>query len=93
VSDRIRFDWDSENKKHLAIHRVSPDEFEEVLNSDPIDVSFDSVSDEERYRSVGMTSRGRILSVVWTVRRGKVRAITAFPASFADKKAFLEASR
>ena len=26
----------------------------------------------------------------WTIREGKVRAITAFPASVSDRKAFLE---
>lgn len=61
-----------------------------MLNSDPIDLAFDLIGDEERYRSVGLTNRGRLLSVAWTIRNGKVRAITAFPASVSDRKAFLE---
>ncbi len=90
VASGIEFDWDDENKKHLAAHKVAPAEFEQVLNSDPINLAFDLIDDEERYRSVGPTNSGRLLSVAWTIRNGKVRAITAFPASASDRKAFLE---
>lgn len=60
-----------------------------MLNNDPMDLPFDQVNDEERYRSVGLTNSGLLLSVVWTIRNGKARAITAFPASVSDRKAFL----
>ena len=90
MADGIEFDWDDENEKHLAAHKVAPTEFEQVLNNDPIDLAFDLIDDEERYRSVGLTNSGRLLSVAWTIRNGKIRAITAFPASVSDGKAFLE---
>jgi len=48
------------------------------------------IDNEERYRAVGLTSAGRLSSVVFTVRNGRLRAVTAFPASVADTKAFLE---
>ena len=86
----IDFDWDDENKKHLDAHKVAPAEFEELLDNDPVDLKFGFIDDEERYRSVGLTDAGRLLSVVWTIRKGKVRAITAFPATVSDRKAFLE---
>ncbi len=84
------FDWDDDNKKHLDAHKVAPAEFEQLLNNNPIDLNFELIDHEERYRSVGLTNGGRLLSVVWTIRNGKVRAITAFPASVSDRKAFLE---
>lgn len=90
VASGIEFDWDDENKKHLGGHKVAPAEFEQVLNNDPIDLDFDLIDNEARYRSVGLTDGGRLLSVAWTIRNGKVRAITAFPASVSDRKAFLE---
>jgi uncharacterized DUF497 family protein len=93
VADGIEFDWDDENKKHLAAHKVTPAEFEQLLNNDPLDLDYESIDNEERYRSVGLTSRGRLLSVAWTVRNSKVRAVTAFPASVSDTKAFLERPR
>jgi uncharacterized protein len=90
VAGGIEFDWDDENKKHLDAHKVAPTEFEQVLNNDPIDLNFELIDNEERYRSVGLTNGGRLLSVAWTIRNGKVRAITAFPAGISDRKAFLE---
>ena len=93
VADGIEFDWDEENAKHLAAHNVMPDEVEQVLNNEPLDLGYELVDDEERYRSVGLTNPGHLLSVVWTVRNGKVRAITAFPASVSERKAFLERPR
>ena len=90
MASGIEFDWDDENKKHLDAHKVAPAEFEQLLYNDPIDLNFEMIDNEERYRSVGLTNGGRMLSVVWTIRNGKVRAITAFPASVSDRKAFQE---
>jgi uncharacterized DUF497 family protein len=45
-----------------------------------VDLDYELIDNEERYRSVGLTNGGRLLSAVWTIRNGKVRAITAFPA-------------
>jgi uncharacterized DUF497 family protein len=86
----IEFDWDDENKKHLDAHKAAPAEFEQLLNNDPVDLNFELIDNEERYRSVGVTHAGRLLSAVWTIRKGKVRAMTAFPATVSDRKAFLE---
>ena len=61
-----------------------------LKNNDPVDLNFELIDNEARYRSVGLTNAGRLLSVVWTIRKGEVRAITAFPASVSDRKAFLE---
>ncbi len=93
VTGRLDFDWDDENRKHLAVHRVSSPEFEEVMNNEPMDLACEIVDHEERYRSVGLTNRGRLLTVAWAARDGKIRAITAFPAGVADRKLFLEKLR
>jgi uncharacterized DUF497 family protein len=93
VAGEIEFDWDDGNTTHLAAHGVTPAEVEQAMNNDPLDLDYAAIDDEERYRSVGLTNEGRFLLVVWTVRRGKLRAVTAFPASVSNKKAFLERSR
>ena len=93
VSRGIEFDWDVENTKHLAAHSVTPAEFEQVLNGDPLDLDYEVIDGEERYRPVGLTNGGRFLRVAWTIRNGKVRAVTAFRASASNKKAFLEKLR
>jgi uncharacterized protein len=93
LADVFEFDWDSENTKHLAAHRVTPAEFEQVIRNDPVDLDSDVIDGELRYRSVGMSTGGRLLLVVYTVRKGKIRAVTAFPAGVSDRKAFLERPR
>ena len=90
MAGQIEFDWDEENTKHLAGHKVTRAEFEQVIMNDPVDIAYEWIGDEERYRSVGVADSGRLLSVVWTIRGGKVRGITAFAASASDKKAFQE---
>lgn len=86
----IEFDWDEANIKHLAVHKVTPTEFEQVLTNEPLDLDYESIDGEERYRAVGLTGAGRLLSVVFTIRGGRVRGITAFPATARDKRAFRE---
>jgi uncharacterized DUF497 family protein len=93
VARRIEFDWDAENTRHLAAHKVTPAEFEQAMNNNPLDRDYELIDNEERYRSVGLTAGGRLLSMAWTVRNGKVRAVTAFPAGVADTEAFLGSSR
>ena len=90
MANGIEFDWDDGNTKHLASHGVTPTEFEQSMNNDPLDLDYEVINGEGRYRSVGITNGGRFLLVVWTVRHGKVRAVTAFTASVSNKKSFLE---
>ena len=80
MAEDIEFDWDEENKAHLRSHRVSPREFEQVIENNPLDLEFQTERGEERYKSLGVTGRGRALIAVWTLRDGKVRAITSCPA-------------
>ena len=89
----IEFDWDDGNIRHLSAHQVTPSEFEQVLNNGPLDLDYELIDNEERYRAAGLTSGGRLLSVVFIAREGRVRGVTAFPASTPDKKAFLERTR
>jgi uncharacterized DUF497 family protein len=93
VANGIEFDWDAENTEHLAAHKVTRAEFEQVMNHDPLDMGYDLIDGEERYRSVGLTNGGRLLLVVSTVRDGKVRAVTAFPASVSNRRVFLKRSQ
>jgi len=80
------FDWDSHNEKHLKLHRVSRQEFQQVIANDPLDLEYQTESEEERFKSLGVTNKGRVLIVVWTVREGKIRAVTAYPAGKSYEK-------
>ena len=37
----IDFDWDDENRKHLAAHKVTPMEFEQLQLNDPVDLDYE----------------------------------------------------
>ena len=74
----IQFDWDEANIRHLARHGVLPQEAEQVILNDPVDLGMKMVPGEERYLNLGATERGRILLVVTTWRGHRVRVITAF---------------
>ena len=74
----IEFDWDDANIGHLARHRVTPEEAEEVILRDPVDLGMEIVEGEERYFNLGSTQRDRILLVVTTWRENRVRVVTAF---------------
>jgi uncharacterized DUF497 family protein len=72
------FDWDDANILHMAEHNVTPEEAEEVLLGDSLDVGFDVVNGEERSSHVGETNEGRVLWVVITFRGQRMRVVTAF---------------
>lgn len=87
------FHWSDANINHIAKHGVTPDEAEQVILNDPIDLKFQHRSQEERFSQIGETDQGRILVVVSTWRMGLFRVVTAFPAKkrlrafFATQKA------
>jgi uncharacterized DUF497 family protein len=74
----IGFDWDEANIGHIARHAVRPDEAEQVILNDPLDLGLEIVEGEERYLNLGVTSRFRVLLVVTTWREDRVRVVTAF---------------
>jgi len=61
-----------------------------VFQNEPLDLEYDIEAGEERYKSLGATSRGRILIVVWTVRGRRIRPVTAYVASKRYRILFLK---
>jgi hypothetical protein len=73
------FDWDSANIGHIAEHDVAPEEAEEAVLLDPLEMGFEkSAAGEDRWTYVGETIEGRFLQVVITVRGERIRVVTAF---------------
>ena len=62
----------------MARHKVSPEEAEQVILNDPVDLGMEIVEGEERYLNIGETIRGRVLLVVTTWREHRIRVVTAF---------------
>jgi uncharacterized DUF497 family protein len=77
------FDWDEANRDHLAQHHVKPEEAEQALLGDPLDIEMQLAergNDEERLLQIGETAKGRILQLLTTWRAGRVRVISSWDA-------------
>jgi hypothetical protein len=89
----LRFEWDeSKAKSNLKKHGVS---FEEgvTIFFDPLAVTIadpDHSSREGRFIDVGRSEEGRLLVVVYTERRGRIRLISARRATRRERKAHEE---
>ena len=85
----MRFEWDDANVRHIAAHGVTPAEAEEAF-ADPLRVGRTAYNTptEERDGIVGMTGAGRLLTVIFTVRRGAVRVISAHDADARDRRRY-----
>ena len=88
------FEWDDANVDHIAAHDVEPEEAEEALD-DPMRVALSAYNTpSERRRAIaGSTLDGRLLYVVYTPRRGRLRVVTARDASEAERRSYRRRSR
>ncbi len=80
LEDPFSFQWDKDNLiKILESHNVTYFECEEAFN-DPNKVMLKDVKhslNEERYLMIGKTNLSRYLFVVFTMRKDKIRVISA----------------
>ena len=74
------FDWDEANIRHIARHQVTPEEAEQTIQNNPLDLGVETVNGEERFLNLGITSRGRLLVIATTMRGVKIRVVTAYAA-------------
>lgn len=83
------FDWDEANIAHIGWHGVEPYEAEEVFVDDGlIELPSREVEGEERRAITGATEAGRILTVIYTLRNGQVRVVSAFTPGKRDREAY-----
>ena len=85
----MQFEWDREKtKKNLRKHKVS---FEEamIVFYDPLSATFDDPDHsiaEERFITIGYSSRSRLLVVSHTERGKTIRIISVRPATAPERK-------
>ena len=58
----IEFDWDEANIGHLVRHSVLPEEAEQVIVNEPVDIGMEIVEGEERYLNLGPTAQAAFFS-------------------------------
>ncbi len=74
----LEFEWDDANQNHIARHGISPEEAEQAVTIDPLDADIQQHESEPRVLCFGRTKSGRLLTVLYAERRGKVRVVTAY---------------
>jgi len=83
INSPTEFEWDKHNIEHVRIHKVEPGECEQVFFNIPLTLEPDLIHsrDEKRYFALGKTNMNRLLVVIFTVRKTKMRVITARDAN------------
>src|SRR3990167_9233080 len=79
----FEFEWDKGNaSKSLLKHDVRPQETEEVFlgrMAAPLGIQIEPVVSEQRLCIVGPSWENRLLSIIFTIREGRVRPISSRP--------------
>ena len=90
----LQFEWDPNKatrnvEKHQVSFEEAATEFDDLLFITVIDEEH-SV-EEERYITIGLSQRGRLLLVAHTDRAGQIRIISARKATKREEKFYAEA--
>lgn len=88
MQGQYAFEWDEHNESHIADHGVEGWEAEEAL-LDPNRIAATVYrTPENRWGALGATEAGRILFLVFTRRKGKIRVVTARDAKVKEKRRY-----
>jgi uncharacterized DUF497 family protein len=60
--------------KHLGRHKITPQEAEEVLLLDSLESEIQEHVGQQRVLCFGRTARGRLLTIVYSVRDNAIRS-------------------
>jgi uncharacterized protein len=90
VAKAPEFDWDDHNERHLARHNISRSDAEDVLSGNQVLLGYETENREHRWTAVGMTRKGRVLVIVFTIRDEWVRPITGWIADDDTAKLYFE---
>lgn len=85
------FDWDEGNfEKNWLKHQVTPIECEEIFFNHPLIIADDEKhsGNEKRYFALGRTDQDRHLFVVFTIRRDRIRIISARNMNKKERKIY-----
>lgn len=91
LQEPVVFEWNEGNiEKNVIKHDVTTKEAEEAVTNEPTFLFIDEGHSkmEKRHGLYGRTDNGRRLSIVFTIRMGKVRIITARDMSKKERRAY-----
>lgn len=89
----LAFDWDKGNvDKNFVKHKVTSKEAEEIFSNKPLNI-FEDLSHsekEQRFVAFGVTNLNRKLTVVFTLRKQKIRVISARDQNIKERRVYEE---
>jgi uncharacterized DUF497 family protein len=86
----VEFEWDVENRRHIGRHGITPEEVEEAVLIEPLEADVQHHESEERVLCFGRTKSGRLLTVLYAERRGKIRTVTAYEMTKEQQRLYFE---
>lgn len=86
----MEFDWNAANVGHIARHGITPQEAEEAVRIEPLEVDIQQHEAETRVLCFGRTRLGRLLTVIYTERRGKIRVVTAYAMTRQQQRLYFQ---
>ncbi|MCA9920055.1 MAG: BrnT family toxin [Anaerolineales bacterium] len=95
LSNLDGFDWDDGNRtKNWIKHRVSTAECEEVFFNLPLLLANDAQhsQEEQRFYVLGHTNAERTLFISFTIRKNKIRVISARDMSRKERQIYAKAN-
>lgn len=77
----IEFEWDKGNREKPKKHGLTIEEAEEAFfdNNKVFFGDWKHSTTEQRITLLGKTKKGRMLNIIYTLRKNKIRVITARP--------------
>jgi uncharacterized protein len=85
------FEWDKHNAEKIrTVHNVTPVECEQVFFNIPVVAGDDEkhLETENRFFVLGQTDSGRLLFLVFTVRKDKLRILSARDMNKKERRAY-----
>ncbi|HEV2688421.1 MAG TPA: BrnT family toxin [Bryobacteraceae bacterium] len=86
----MEFDWDASNLAHIARHGITAHEAQEAVLIEPLETDVQVHKSEERVLCFGRTKSGRLLTILYTERRGKIRVVTAYEMTKEQQRMYFE---
>lgn len=90
------FEWDHGNMdKNWISHKVSNSEAEQIFFNEPLIIHDDDKHSqmEQRFLAMGRTDLGRLLVIVFTLRKHFIRIISARDMSQKERKSYYEKAK
>jgi hypothetical protein len=93
-TDSDGFDWDEENVRHIQLrHGIDPEEVELAFDDERRYMLRTRSTGESRWQLIAATPRVRVLSIIFTRRRGRIRIVTARDADARERRLYRQAKR